>query len=589
MIKRKLSGQRLLILRVATAFLAVFLGVGLILSALPVYADEGDGTTVDVGQGDGGAVVQVDKPDYAFWETPTISGSGFTPDNVVNLSVTAPDGTVTNFTALTDSQGQFVTTYTGPMGAGDFQISATDGANTAATTFADAYLYITDFYSADGGAVAKDIFTVGDDVYVVFHVQKFGPGGATPIDLDLYVVPDMMWLAWLPGVEASAGTESYSSIPEGWWYAPVALAGELAAGDYDIVADYMGPGGPNEWWTSFGMFWEAVDAFGVPGFTVTGAPIQYYLTVNSNLPGGVSPVPNPLGWGNYPAGAIAYASMNEYCFYDTPFPSTAWTFAQWLIDGVPDGTNYALSDAILMDADHTADATWDTWYWLWVNSAYDTPYGEGWYQAKGIAQPYLTDGVDGDWQFAYWAGDASGTSLVSTPIPMDGPKNADAVWIYTPPGSAVPGGVTYGWFGAGGLFPVDPLFRTLGDVMIEGANPDDPMLLLGAGTAVGGFTGGAHVEGALAGTPAPPEGASIVYAYQFTPSGVTFNPAAQVVITYNPDDVPEGSVLVIAYYDEALGQWVEVDTAGYVLGGEAVPNALVGDVAHFTYFALLAK
>jgi hypothetical protein len=60
-------------------------------------------------------------------------------------------------------------------------------------------------------------------------------------------------------------------------------------------------------------------------------------------------------------------------------------------------------------------------------------------------------------------------------------------------------------------------------------------------------------------------------------------------MNYDPAEVPAGSVLVIAYYDEAAGQWVELDTAGYVLGGEEVPNAVAANVSHFTYFALLAK
>jgi hypothetical protein len=98
-----------------------------------------------------------------------------------------------------------------------------------------------------------------------------------------------------------------------------------------------------------------------------------------------------------------------------------------------------------------------------------------------------------------------------------------------------------------------------------------------------------YVQGIYAGTPPPPPGTIMVDAYQFLPSGITFDPAAKVVINYDPADVPAGKVLVVAYYDEAAGQWVEVETAGYVLGGEEVPNTVTCDITHFTYFALLAK
>jgi len=45
----------------------------------------------------------------------------------------------------------------------------------------------------------------------------------------------------------------------------------------------------------------------------------------------------------------------------------------------------------------------------------------------------------------------------------------------------------------------------------------------------------------------------------------------------------------MAYYDEAAAQWVEIETAGYVVGGDSVPNTVVSHFAHLTYFALLVK
>lgn len=45
----------------------------------------------------------------------------------------------------------------------------------------------------------------------------------------------------------------------------------------------------------------------------------------------------------------------------------------------------------------------------------------------------------------------------------------------------------------------------------------------------------------------------------------------------------------MAYYNEPIGQWVELDTAGYMVAGETVPNTVFTHFDHLTYFALLAK
>jgi hypothetical protein len=97
------------------------------------------------------------------------------------------------------------------------------------------------------------------------------------------------------------------------------------------------------------------------------------------------------------------------------------------------------------------------------------------------------------------------------------------------------------------------------------------------------------IEVLPAGTPLPPAGASIVSAFQFLPSGITFDPEITVIITYDPLKVPAGAVLVFAYYDEIAGKWVEQETAGYIVGGTVVPDAVTSHISHFTYFALLAK
>jgi hypothetical protein len=91
-----------------------------------------------------------------------------------------------------------------------------------------------------------------------------------------------------------------------------------------------------------------------------------------------------------------------------------------------------------------------------------------------------------------------------------------------------------------------------------------------------------------AATPQAPAGYTMVAAYEFLPSGIIFRPDATVIMQYDPAKVPAGTP-VIAYYDEAAGQWINLETAGYVAGGVEVPNTVQAHTAHLTYFAILAK
>jgi len=86
--------------------------------------------------------------------------------------------------------------------------------------------------------------------------------------------------------------------------------------------------------------------------------------------------------------------------------------------------------------------------------------------------------------------------------------------------------------------------------------------------------------------PAVPTGAGIIgLAYDFEPSGSTFNPAATIRFSYNPASLPTGvspSNLQIAYYNTATSSWVtltttEVDTADHFIYAQ---------ISHFTSYAL---
>jgi len=86
--------------------------------------------------------------------------------------------------------------------------------------------------------------------------------------------------------------------------------------------------------------------------------------------------------------------------------------------------------------------------------------------------------------------------------------------------------------------------------------------------------------------PSPPEDAHVVgLAYDFGPDGATFDPPITFTWSYDPDALPEGVAeedLVIAYYDEGSGKWVEL--SGTV---DTENNTITASISHFTTFAII--
>ena len=86
--------------------------------------------------------------------------------------------------------------------------------------------------------------------------------------------------------------------------------------------------------------------------------------------------------------------------------------------------------------------------------------------------------------------------------------------------------------------------------------------------------------------PPPPEDTSIIgLAYDFGPDGATFDPPITLTRSYDPNDIPEGVAeedLVLAWYDEATNQWVELD--GSV---DTENNTITASIQHFTTFVVI--
>lgn len=134
------------------------------------------------------AKIWTNKPDYQPGTVVTLYGTGFKPLGHVTLTVTKmKDRTYTTWTVRADAQGDLTTTYQiCPQGAPLFDVSATDGTNTAKTTFTDSSLVL----SPNNGNVGQTItvsytsggFTIGDTMTATWDSASIALSGTTTVD-----------------------------------------------------------------------------------------------------------------------------------------------------------------------------------------------------------------------------------------------------------------------------------------------------------------------------------------------------------------------------------------------------------------------
>ena len=80
------------------------------------------------------------KADYPPGSLVTIYGSDFSPDANVSLTLTNPDNSTYSWSVFANSTGAFTTTYQLIVMGHLYFVVATDGTNTAETTFTDSGL-----------------------------------------------------------------------------------------------------------------------------------------------------------------------------------------------------------------------------------------------------------------------------------------------------------------------------------------------------------------------------------------------------------------------------------------------------------------
>ena len=104
---------------------------------------------------DDAARIWTDRENYAPGDTVMIYGTGFIADASVTVDVTRPDTTWSAWPVPANSSGGFTTSYLldGIATDGNYTVTATDGTNTATTTFIDCTISGVKFNDLDGDGV----------------------------------------------------------------------------------------------------------------------------------------------------------------------------------------------------------------------------------------------------------------------------------------------------------------------------------------------------------------------------------------------------------------------------------------------------
>ena len=77
-----------------------------------------------------------------------------------------------------------------------------------------------------------------------------------------------------------------------------------------------------------------------------------------------------------------------------------------------------------------------------------------------------------------------------------------------------------------------------------------------------------------------PGGYHILKTFEFTPDGAVFSPGIEIVMSFDPSDVPEGDTVAIAFYNENSSKWEFID--GHVNPG----GTATFTITHFSVYAL---
>jgi hypothetical protein len=78
-----------------------------------------------------------------------------------------------------------------------------------------------------------------------------------------------------------------------------------------------------------------------------------------------------------------------------------------------------------------------------------------------------------------------------------------------------------------------------------------------------------------------PEDCHLLNAFDFSPDGATFDPGMEIVIFFDPSEIPEDRIVVLAFFNENKGGWEFVE-------GVVKPGGIATfTITHFSVYALM--
>ncbi|MCP8307244.1 MAG: hypothetical protein H3Z53_03685 [archaeon] len=436
------------------------------------------------------AVIWTDKQDYTPGETVTIFGSGFLANSDVTVTIERPDRTIDTVYALTDDFGSFTCTYQLDGIEGTYIVNATDGTNTATTTFTDKPTFSITIDTINGYSSPYPILT--NPIHLEGHASStdfpgqlesyqvqvdWGDGTVdsdstvsfTVLDLDGDGHNDDFSGTWSSSPDhnyASSGTftitvkiyhvkppgaESGDAVATATITVQVGITVTTSPSGLSIVVDSVTYTAPQ----TFNWVPGSTHSIGTTSPQSGGTGIQYVwtswsdggaITHNIVVPSTsttytanfktqyyltvTSAYDSPTGEGWYDSGSTASSSVTS--------PVSGGAGIQYVATGFS-GTGSAPSSGSGTSVSFTITSpssitwNWKTQYYLTVVSAHGTTGGEGWYDSGATAYatvtPLTVSGPSGvQYVFTHWSGDASGTTSPSDPIIMSGPKTATANW-----------------------------------------------------------------------------------------------------------------------------------------------------------------
>jgi len=311
---------------------------------------------------EGTATIWTDKADYSPGETVTIYGSGFVADACVTITVTRPDSSMDTWSVTADSSGAFTTTYLLDGITGTYLVTATDGTNTATTTFADTFAV----------AVSLTCSPSETEVNIPVTITVTASGGTQQCPAQgilVYLVTSALGLT-SPTQVYLTGTDSVASAS--FIYTPLGSVGchdITACGsafyiDYDHIASY---------WPSPSPSTSLYVNYALQPPTVTARP-QYILQGESSS---LTSSPVTTGTGSYSYqwferapdassySAISGATSSSYTFSTTTSTTTGlWYFKLQVTDSV-NAVTISHGSVWVRAADNTPPTTIDNYDGLW--------------------------------------------------------------------------------------------------------------------------------------------------------------------------------------------------------------------------------